>query len=175
MSPCPKGWGALALVVSVWACVASGQQLNLMQGINHPAGPQFGQPDVALAGGGRQSLDAFAQKDKERNSLPSAPKDALVDPDGREFKITIRRKPEHPVEECSEPKIFEEPLKENATRVAPSAWFWSFIGCACVVACGILPAFLLPIESGAALQGPEGKKRLNLLLSFAVGSLLGDV
>ncbi|VDN57482.1 unnamed protein product [Dracunculus medinensis] len=51
----------------------------------------------------------------------------------------------------------------------------SFIGCLCIVACGIVPAFILPTESNVFRQTEAGQRKLNLLLSFAVGSLLGDV
>ncbi|VDK46342.1 unnamed protein product [Cylicostephanus goldi] len=62
-------------------------------------------------------------------------------------------------------------------EVPLSAWLWSFVGCSLVVLSGILPALILPanILKELNLPSPEGRCNLNLLLSFAVGSLLGDV
>lgn len=40
---------------------------------------------------------------------------------------------------------------------------------------GVLPLFILPLETGARLKQRDGEKRLRLLLSFAVGGLMGDV
>lgn len=168
MSRSPEGWGLLAVAVMVTNacfCVTSAQQLHLMQGINHPAGPQFGQPDLILPGAGRNPLDAFVPQEKEQKLLPDAPKDALVDPDGRELKITIRKKPEIRLEQQRQQeqrkqqlvdekslKSPEQPPMGLVSQVATSTWLWSLIGCASVVSCGILPAYLLPVESGAALQ-----------------------
>lgn len=62
------------------------------------------------------------------------------------------------------------------------------LGCSLVISCGIVPAFLLPPNTTEYLHTigtfwhrfyirvySEGKRTLNLMLSFAVGSLLGDV
>lgn len=64
------------------------------------------------------------------------------------------------------------------------AWVWTMLCSLLVMSTGIVPAFLIPWE-GALEGNPEagqdaqvpaiGAERLNRLLSFAVGSLLGDV
>ncbi|VDM74897.1 unnamed protein product [Strongylus vulgaris] len=66
-------------------------------------------------------------------------------------------------------------LHPPKVEVPLSAWLWSFVGCSLVVLSGILPALILPANSSEYLQTKEGRCNLNLLLSFAVGSLLGDV
>ncbi|RCN52605.1 metal cation transporter, ZIP family, partial [Ancylostoma caninum] len=66
-------------------------------------------------------------------------------------------------------------LTPPKVEVPYSTWLWSLFGCSLVVLSGILPALILPANSSEYLQTQEGKNNLNLLLSFAVGSLLGDV
>lgn len=41
---------------------------------------------------------------------------------------------------------------EGKRRVNWQIWFLTMCGCACIVACGVAPAFILPINSGAFLQ-----------------------
>jgi hypothetical protein len=76
--------------------------------------------------------------------------------------------------ETNEEKI-ETPSRREAaddTHKTPwKAWFWSMAGCACVVACGVVPAFLLPIEAGAFLQTP-GELRLSGLNMFSISCRL---
>jgi zinc transporter 13 len=57
-----------------------------------------------------------------------------------------------------------------------ATWFCSIFGALSIVFCGVLPAFVIPFEIGSELHH-EGKAKniLNCLLSFAIGSLLGDV
>lgn len=56
-----------------------------------------------------------------------------------------------------------------------AAWVCSFLGCLAVILCGILPALFLPAQISSAFSQSDGPIQLNRLLSFAVGSLLGDV
>ncbi|VDM59932.1 unnamed protein product [Angiostrongylus costaricensis] len=65
-------------------------------------------------------------------------------------------------------------LSSPKTPIPLSVWLWTLFGCSLVVLCGILPAFLLPANTNEYLR-TEGRHNLSLLLSFAVGSLLGDV
>ncbi|CAD6185006.1 unnamed protein product [Caenorhabditis auriculariae] len=64
---------------------------------------------------------------------------------------------------------------EASREVGLSTWLWTLFGCSLVVSCGVIPAFLLPANTHNYFSSEEGKRNLNKLLSFAVGSLLGDV
>jgi len=55
------------------------------------------------------------------------------------------------------------------------AAFYSIISCMLVGLSGILPLVVIPLEAGPYIQNGAGSSMLKLLLSFAVGSLLGDV
>uniref|UniRef100_S4RU04 Zinc transporter ZIP13 n=1 Tax=Petromyzon marinus TaxID=7757 RepID=S4RU04_PETMA len=55
------------------------------------------------------------------------------------------------------------------------AWVLGLGGACLVGLSGVLPILLIPENTGAHLQSPEGGRRLRFLLSFAVGGLLGDV
>ncbi|XP_043938829.1 zinc transporter ZIP13 isoform X1 [Protopterus annectens] len=55
------------------------------------------------------------------------------------------------------------------------AWICSVIGSLLVAMSGVFPLLVIPIKAGAALKSEEGSQRLKLLLSFAIGGLLGDV
>lgn len=54
-------------------------------------------------------------------------------------------------------------------------WVWSIIGSVIVGLSGIFPLLVIPIEEGANLKKGAGAKTLKVLLSFAVGGLLGDI
>ncbi|XP_043274037.1 zinc transporter ZIP13 homolog [Venturia canescens] len=54
-------------------------------------------------------------------------------------------------------------------------WIFSIIGSTMVGLSGILPLFVIPIEEGANLKNGAAAGTLKILLSFAVGGLLGDV
>ncbi|XP_076461164.1 zinc transporter ZIP13-like [Babylonia areolata] len=54
-------------------------------------------------------------------------------------------------------------------------WIYSIVGAILVGSSGILPLLILPIEAGPSLRHGAPAARLKLMLSFAVGSLLGDV
>ncbi|KAK6009555.1 metal cation transporter, ZIP family, partial [Ostertagia ostertagi] len=66
-------------------------------------------------------------------------------------------------------------LSTPQSIVTPSVCLLTLLGCTLVVLCGVLPALLLPANSSQYLSTDEGRRNLNMLLSFAVGSLLGDV
>ncbi|CAM9592629.1 unnamed protein product [Lampetra planeri] len=55
------------------------------------------------------------------------------------------------------------------------AWVLGLGGACLVGLSGVLPILIIPENTGAHLQSPEGGRRLRFLLSFAVGGLLGDV
>lgn len=54
-------------------------------------------------------------------------------------------------------------------------WVWSIIGSVIVGLSGIFPLLVIPIEEGANLKKGAGANTLKVLLSFAVGGLLGDI
>ncbi|KAJ8670494.1 hypothetical protein QAD02_001753 [Eretmocerus hayati] len=54
-------------------------------------------------------------------------------------------------------------------------WFFSFLGSAMVGMAGVLPLLVIPIDEAADLNHGDSAKFLKVLLSFAVGGLLGDV
>lgn len=54
-------------------------------------------------------------------------------------------------------------------------WIYSITGALLIGLSGIFPLLVIPLESGPALKQGEAAKKLRLMLSFAVGSLLGDV
>jgi zinc transporter 13 len=54
-------------------------------------------------------------------------------------------------------------------------WVCAMISAALVGLSGIFPLAVIPLEAGKALRKGESAARLKLLLSFAVGGLLGDV
>lgn len=54
-------------------------------------------------------------------------------------------------------------------------WLFSMIGSAVIGFSGVFPLFVIPIEDGANLKFGGGARSLRVLLSFAVGCLLGDV
>ncbi|XP_011310026.1 zinc transporter ZIP13 homolog isoform X2 [Fopius arisanus] len=54
-------------------------------------------------------------------------------------------------------------------------WFFSLLGSVMVGLSGVFPLLVIPIEDGVNLKSGAGAGTLRLLLSFAVGGLLGDV
>eukprot|EP00058_Branchiostoma_floridae_P023615 XP_002609105.1 hypothetical protein BRAFLDRAFT_91083 [Branchiostoma floridae] len=56
-----------------------------------------------------------------------------------------------------------------------NVWLYSFLGSVAVGMCGVFPLLVIPLEAGPALRKGAHAGRLKLMLSFAVGALLGDV
>ncbi|XP_046567199.1 zinc transporter ZIP13-like [Haliotis rubra] len=54
-------------------------------------------------------------------------------------------------------------------------WTYSVLSSVLVGLSGIFPLLVIPLESGSALRHGAAASRLKLMLSFAVGGLLGDV
>lgn len=59
--------------------------------------------------------------------------------------------------------------------VKKEAWLYSIPATILVGMCGIFPLLVFPVEAGQALREGVTADHLKLLLSFAVGGLLGDV
>ncbi|KAI4486942.1 hypothetical protein M0802_012199 [Mischocyttarus mexicanus] len=64
---------------------------------------------------------------------------------------------------------------EYSYFIAYNPWFFSILGSTMVGLAGILPLLVIPIEEGADFKNGANAGTLKLLLSFAVGGLLGDV
>ncbi|GAB1864686.1 Zinc transporter ZIP13 homolog [Camponotus japonicus] len=54
-------------------------------------------------------------------------------------------------------------------------WIFSLLGSTVVGLTGIFPLWLIPIQDGVDLKADENSGTLKILLSFAMGALLGDV
>ncbi|XP_065214234.1 zinc transporter ZIP13 homolog [Planococcus citri] len=63
----------------------------------------------------------------------------------------------------------------SAVLVDYQPWIMSLLGSVLVGLSGILPLLVIPLEDTATLKTGTGAKTLRVLLSFAVGGLLGDV
>ncbi|KAJ6639169.1 Zinc transporter ZIP13 like [Pseudolycoriella hygida] len=76
---------------------------------------------------------------------------------------------------CNE--IFENYVPEYFKDFGYTPWIFSLLGSALIGLSGILPLFVIPIETGDKNSefNPAESKSLKILLSFAVGGLLGDV
>ncbi|KAJ1348348.1 hypothetical protein KIN20_003635 [Parelaphostrongylus tenuis] len=153
------------LIYPVFLSIALCQDF-LQLGHNHPAaGPD---PSIYLA----RDLDNRDPFLNENKALP----EALIDPEGRQFIVPLKQKTIQAEEELRrETAEISRLLSSPKTTVSLTVWLWSLLGCSLVVLCGILPAFLLPANTNEYLRTEEGRRNLSLLLSFAVGSLLGDV
>ncbi|EYC35790.1 hypothetical protein Y032_0984g3286 [Ancylostoma ceylanicum] len=136
-------------------------------GHNHPAaGPDLTGHLARNLGDGRDPL--LSEQDTYH--------EGLVDPEGRRFIAPLKQRTVVAEEELRrEAAEISRLLNPPKVEVPYSTWLWSLFGCSLVVLSGILPALILPANSSEYLQTQEGKNNLNLLLSFAVGSLLGDV
>ncbi|XP_052254476.1 zinc transporter ZIP13-like [Dreissena polymorpha] len=64
---------------------------------------------------------------------------------------------------------------ELKMQTSYETWIYSIGGAILVGLSGIFPLLVIPIEAGPALRHGAAAARLKLLLSFAVGGLLGDV
>ncbi|VDL72429.1 unnamed protein product [Nippostrongylus brasiliensis] len=143
--------------------LASCQDFHI--GHNHPAA-------------GPDTVDMIASKLDPKDSLQSEilPPEGLIDPDGRQFIAPLRQKTQQIEKELrQEAETISQLLSKDESRISLSVLLGSMVGCCLVVLSGILPALFMPANSSQYLQTEEGKRRLNMLLSFAVGSLLGDV
>ena len=54
-------------------------------------------------------------------------------------------------------------------------WLGALMGTVLVGLSGLVPMLIIPLEAGQNLKSEKGSRSLRLLLSFAVGGLLGDV
>ncbi|XP_030622192.1 zinc transporter ZIP13 [Chanos chanos] len=76
---------------------------------------------------------------------------------------------------CVEELLGFHTLSELFSRDGADIWLCSLVGSIAVGLSGIFPLLVIPIEAGAALKTEAGCQKLKRLLSFAIGSLLGDV
>ena len=55
------------------------------------------------------------------------------------------------------------------------SWLGALLGTVMVGLSGLVPMLIIPLDAGPSLKSEQGSRTLRLLLSFAVGGLLGDV
>ncbi|XP_035673389.1 zinc transporter ZIP13-like [Branchiostoma floridae] len=74
------------------------------------------------------------------------------------------------------PESTRQDLSGSGDEAKPeNVWLYSFLGSVAVGMCGVFPLLVIPLEAGPALRKGAHAGRLKLMLSFAVGALLGDV
>ncbi|CAL1286078.1 unnamed protein product [Larinioides sclopetarius] len=70
---------------------------------------------------------------------------------------------------------YQDLFLNGMTNKCYQTWILSILASCVVGLTGIVPLIFVPIDSGSKLNQQGGSKFLRLLLSFAVGGLLGDV
>ena len=55
------------------------------------------------------------------------------------------------------------------------SWIGAILGSMLVGVSGLIPMLIIPLDAGQNIRSEQGSRKLRLLLSFAVGGLLGDV
>uniref|UniRef100_A0A8R1HJT5 Zinc transporter ZIP13 n=1 Tax=Caenorhabditis japonica TaxID=281687 RepID=A0A8R1HJT5_CAEJA len=153
------------------SCIAIHAQQGIMMDLHPAAGPQLF-PETILGGA--------HQDENLKSEFEDVVMDSLMDPEGKPIHDPLRAhamvlEEELRKEAAEIQRIMSERESEESGEVTLSTWLWTFVGCSLVVSSGIVPAFLLPNNIHEFLASTEGHRRLNLLLGFAVGSLLADV
>ena len=69
----------------------------------------------------------------------------------------------------------EAALEAGAGEAWLLSWLGAVLGTALVGVSGLVPMLIIPLDAGPSLRSQQGASSLRLLLSFAVGGLLGDV
>ncbi|CAI4223713.1 unnamed protein product [Auanema sp. JU1783] len=149
------------LVASFCFHICYGQVLNY-----HPAAIEANFDDIVY--GIKKNVDLLNNGDVESNSVVGPNGKVLIIPAMEEVKNTkseIR-------EETEEILKVLYPSKNGS--IDWFTWSCAVFGCMLVVSCGILPVVLLPANSSEVLLSKNSKKRMDLLLAFAVGSILAD-
>ncbi|VDN07824.1 unnamed protein product [Thelazia callipaeda] len=121
-------------------------------------------------------LGTVKKTDEMFDTSYGMPPDTLIDPDGRTVAYSKRREEQRMKEVEEERQLLQQISRKDGKKFV--SWYIycrTIFGCIGIVACGIIPAFILPSNSNEYLQSNAGRQSLNLLLSFAVGSLIGDV
>jgi len=81
---------------------------------------------------------------------------------------------------CSSlPGSLDSCLSETSQQLSSwtprDVWIYSLIATLMVSLCGVIPIVFIPLDGAKSLNTPGGAAKLRCFLSFAVGSLLGDV
>ncbi|CAG9539898.1 unnamed protein product [Cercopithifilaria johnstoni] len=162
----------LFLFTAVLLCsTSSAQQAFLVQQLDQLPAPDFGGNDVLP-----RMLLTTLKKSGESLNIRDIPPDTLIDPDGRIVAFSKRFGQKYAEKLQEERKFLQEITKKDCKELASwKTYLWTSLGCIFIVACGVFPAFLLPNDFTEFLQSNYGRRSLHLLLSFAVGSLIGDV
>ncbi|OZC10761.1 metal cation transporter, ZIP family [Onchocerca flexuosa] len=162
----------LLLSSAVFLCCINAQQVFLEQQLDQLPAPDLGGNDVLP----EMFLTTFKKTGEILNTRNEIPPDTLIDPDGRVVAFSRRFEEKYAEELQEERELLERIAKKYRKElVLWDTYLWTVLGCVCIVACGIVPAFILPHDFTNFLQSKYGRQSLHLLLSFAVGSLIGDV
>lgn len=153
------------------SCIAIHAQQGLLLDLHPAAGPQFFE----------ESLLSGSDSDKLKSEFDDVAVDSLMDPEGKPIHEPLRAHAmvleEELRKEAAEIQriMYEREEVADRAEVTAATWLWTIVGCSLVVSSGIVPAYLLPANIHDFLSSDEGKRRLNLILSFGVGTLLADV
>ncbi|EFO20381.1 ZIP Zinc transporter [Loa loa] len=150
----------------------SAQQVLLEQQLDQLPAPDLGDNDVLP----KMFLTTLEKTGESLNTRNNIPPDTLIDPDGRIVAFPRRLEQKYAEELQEEKELFQQIAKKDGKEVVSwDTYLWIMLACICIIACGVVPAFVLPHDFTEFLQSNYGRRSLHLLLSFAVGSLIGDV
>lgn len=112
--------------------------------------------------------------------LTSATLLAVASSRGRSSSQMSQAAMAHATATATGPRVSDDPLGVRAlfelfSSERADVWLCSLAGSVAVGLSGLFPLLVIPIEGGAALKTEAGCRKLKQLLSFAIGSLLGDV
>lgn len=91
---------------------------------------------------------------------------------GSTVDVALAEMPNH---EAAEDAMLFSHMEMAAGSRGVDVWIYSILGAILVGLSGIFPLLVIPLEAGPSLKHGAPANHLKLMLSFAVGSLLGDV
>ena len=92
-------------------------------------------------------------------------------------KVVTKSKQSSRMKNSYDAESAEVPMADEWTFLGHTqeTWIFAMMSALLVGLSGIFPLLVIPLETGKALQKGASHNHLNMLLSFAVGGLLGDV